>query len=114
VTIGYTLAALAAVLAISAGQILFKLAALAMPPQASGIPAAAWAYGATGVAIYGLATIGWIWLLRHVPLNLAYPLMALAFVIVPVGSALILGEALAARTLIGAAVIVAGVVISSL
>lgn len=110
----YLLAALAAVLAISAGQILFKLAALAMPPGSSNVPLAAWAYGGAGVAIYALATVGWIWLLRHVPLNLAYPVMAMAFVLVPLGSALLLGEALAGRTLIGAAIIVCGVLVSSL
>ena len=36
--------------------------------------------------IYGIATFGWVWALRQVPLSTAYLFMALGFILVPVYS----------------------------
>ena len=60
---------------------------------------------------YGVATIGWVLVLRQAPLNRVYPFMALAFVLVPLGSRLFLGEALAPQYWIGVALLVAGLVL---
>jgi drug/metabolite transporter (DMT)-like permease len=51
--------------------------------------------------------------LREAPLRLAYPFMGLAFVIVPCLTWLFFGEPLRAPTLIGSALILAGVVIAA-
>jgi drug/metabolite transporter (DMT)-like permease len=66
----------------------------------------------TGVAIYAVATLLWVWILRVVPLNLAYPLMGLAFVIVPAMSALFLGESLRPNMLIGGLLITIGIYVA--
>src|SRR4029453_4495129 len=65
------------------------------------------------LALYAFATVLWGFVLRTVPLTLAYSLFALAFVITPLLAHFVLGEPLGARTLIGSALIVTGVVIAS-
>ncbi len=69
-----------------------------------------WLLGA--LAIYGLATILWLFILQRITLSLAYPFVALVFLLVPLGAWLLLGEALLVRTMIGGALIVAGVLVS--
>jgi drug/metabolite transporter (DMT)-like permease len=104
---------LACVFAIAAGQILFKLAARAATGGA-GFP---WdflnAYFFVALAVYGAATFLWVWLLKTLPLNVAYPFVGLAFVIVPVLGALLLNEPLDWRHLAGGALIAAGVAVAS-
>ena len=96
------------VFAISVGQVLFKVAAVSQ----EGVsfwdklthPALM-----IGLFIYGGATIFWIWLLQSVPLNIAYPYMALAFLFVPLMSLFFLGEKVELSTWVGSALIVIGV-----
>jgi drug/metabolite transporter (DMT)-like permease len=101
------------VVGISTGQILFKLAALSPirgeRPLAIAFELALNPYLLAGLTIYLAATVFWIWLLRQVPLNLAYPLMALAFLFVPILGAYILDEPFTRSTLIGGILIIGGV-----
>lgn len=104
---------LVCVLGISIGQLLFKKAAAALPDVLS-LPALlqnGWLIAA--LALYGITTLGWVWILRHAPLHLAYPFMGLAFLIVPTLAWLFLGEPLHWRTLAGGALIMAGVALAS-
>ena len=114
-TLGNVLLMMICVLGISAGQILFKLASSSIPDTLS---ITAWLqfslnkYFVGALVIYGAATIGWILALKRVDLFIAYPFMALAFIVVPCASYFFLGEPLTSRTFIGASLIVAGLVIS--
>jgi drug/metabolite transporter (DMT)-like permease len=104
---------IACVLAIAAGQILFKLAARAADGS-SAFPLDlfnGWLFAA--LVVYGAATLLWVWLLKTIPLNVAYPFMGLAFVVVPLLGAVLLGESLDWRHLAGGALIAAGVAVSS-
>ncbi len=104
---------LTCVLAISAGQILFKLAARAATGDA-GFP---WdllnGYLLVAIVVYGSATLLWVWLLKTLPLNVVYPFVGLAFVIVPLLAAWLLAEPLDWRHLAGGALIAAGVAVAS-
>jgi drug/metabolite transporter (DMT)-like permease len=104
---------LACVLAIAAGQILFKLAARA----ATGTAGFPWefmnAWFVAAIVVYAAATFLWVWLLKTLPLNVAYPFVGLAFVIVPLLGAWLLGESLGWRHLAGGALIAAGVAVAS-
>ncbi|BEU97899.1 undecaprenyl phosphate-alpha-L-ara4N flippase subunit ArnE [Acidovorax sp. DW039] len=104
---------LVCVFLISIGQILFKKSAahLTDPITWQSIILNGWLI--TSLAIYGLTTLGWIWILRQVPLHLAYPFMGLAFIIVPTLAWLILGEPLHWKTLVGGFIILAGVALAS-
>jgi drug/metabolite transporter (DMT)-like permease len=64
------------------------------------------------LAIYGVATILWVFALRTMPLTVAFPLYALTFVIVPLLAHWFVGEPLKPGMLIGGAIIVAGVLVA--
>lgn len=68
----------------------------------------------TSLAIYGVGTILWIFVLKDVPLALAYSFMALTFVFVPVLAKLFLHEALPPKYIIGTVLILAGLMIQRL
>lgn len=103
------------VLLIAVGQLLFKAAAGQWK-----IDGWSWATVAgflspvmlTALAVYGFATLLWVYVLRTVPLSAAYALFSLAFLIVPLLSWFVLGERIGANTLIGGAIIVVGVIVA--
>lgn len=112
-TMPILLVVLLCVVGISAGQILFKLTSRSIDAASPIVSMALNPIFIAALLIYGLATIAWIWALRHVELSLAYPLMALSYLIVPFGSHFLLGEQVAARYWIGVALICAGIILSS-
>ena len=111
----FTLSALTllCVVCISVGQLLFKQAANALPPQAQLVD---WLFNGWLIAslcLYALTTLGWVWILRHAPLHIAYPFMGLAFLLVPLLARALLGEPLTWQTLVCGALILAGVTLAS-
>jgi len=58
--------------------------------------------------LYGLGTVIWIYVLKAVPLTMAYSFMGLTFCFVPLLAQVFLGEALTLRYAIGAVCIIAG------
>lgn len=100
------------VMGIAIGQILFKLSAASFKHAGTlydnrGLIALAVAF-----LLYGLTTIGWVWVLRNVELGRAYPLMALAYVIVPIMAYFVLGERFNSQYAVGVALIVLGIIVS--
>ena len=98
------------VVLLSIGQVLFKLAAMdiknvnffsILQPKLI-----------LALCVYGIATIMWIGVLRHTPLRLAYPFVALAFLIVPVLSWLWINEPISVNAFVGGTIILIGVWIS--
>lgn len=103
---------LGCVVSIAAGQLLFKLAAVAPRPEGE-----AWRLFLSpplllGLVCYGLATLVWVWQLRTVPLSRAFPLMALGFVLTPLAATFLFQETTSPRYWLGAALIVSGIVLS--
>ena len=102
------------VLMMSGGQVLFKLAAMRGPALSDlGSAFAMLTSGVTlaALALYGLATLLWIHLLQELPLSLAYPFVAAAFVIVPIAAFWLFREPISLRYLIGSGFIVVGIII---
>jgi drug/metabolite transporter (DMT)-like permease len=107
---------LACVVAIISGQLMFKIVGLELAGTglmglASNMKAAAILIAA--LAIYGLATIAWVWVLQTVPLSRAYLFMSLSFAAIPFLAHWLFGEDLSARAIVGSGLIVAGVVITA-
>lgn len=101
------------VLGISLGQLLFKKAAMAMT-DASSIQS--WIFNPwliAAFALYGITTLAWVWVLRNASLQLAYPFMGLAFLIVPTLEWLFMGNPIKVPTLIGGALILVGISIAA-
>lgn len=97
-------------LLLATGQMLFKVAA------DSGAGRPLWQMLHNGwlilaVALYGGATLLWVYILRTTPLSTAYPYAALSFVVVPVGAWALFGEALSWRYGLGMLLIVGGILI---
>jgi drug/metabolite transporter (DMT)-like permease len=98
------------------GQILFKLAARDMPnPLTLGRMAEALlnVYLIVGIAIYAIATVLWVLILRDTDLSRAYLFVTLPLIIVPIIGLVFFGERLSISLLLGGALIVAGVVVIS-
>lgn len=64
-----------------------------------------------GLTLYGIGAVAWIAVLARLDLSLAYPLLALNFVLITLSSRLILGEAVPTMRWIGMLVICVGIVI---
>ena len=101
------------VLGISLGQILFKKAAASIADATHWQQWVFTGWLITALALYGITTLVWIWVLRHAPLHIAYPFMALAFLIVPCLGWLFLGEPIHVQTLVGGALILAGITLAT-
>lgn len=104
--------ALICVLGIAGGQILFKLSALALQKSGSFFDAATILTLFSAFALYGFTTIAWVWVLQKVELGKVYPLMALAFILVPIGSHFIFDERFPPQYFIGVALIMIGIVVA--
>jgi drug/metabolite transporter (DMT)-like permease len=104
--------ALLCVLGIACGQILFKLSANELTSGNILMNVKAFSYFFIAIIIYGLTSIGWVLILKKIELGRIYPFMALAFIFVPLGSYLFLGERFQPHYYIGIALIVAGIIIS--
>jgi len=98
------------VVLLSIGQVIFKLAAMDM--KNIDIFSLLNPKLILALCVYGIATLVWISVLRYTPLRLAYPLIALTFLIVPLLSWFWLNEPVNINTFAGATVILIGIWIS--
>lgn len=105
-------AATLCVVALAIGQILFKLSATALSESGTffAIKPAAILFAA--MCLYGATSVAWVWVLQKVELGRVYPLMALAFVLVPPGSHFVFGERFHSQYFVGVAMIMAGIIIA--
>ena len=97
---------------IAVGQVLFKMTGEKL--ASSGAPIYAMFFNPVfilGVGIYGFATILWVYALKTAPLAYAYSFMALTFVMVPILAAFWLGETMTLRYVVGAGLILVGLLI---
>jgi drug/metabolite transporter (DMT)-like permease len=63
----------------------------------------------SGIVIYGLATVLWLFILTRVPLSIAYPVQSLAYVFAVFGSYFIFNESLSLMKVAGVLLIIIGV-----
>lgn len=100
------------VVGLAIGQILFKVSATSLSQTGSFFAPKTAAILFAALVLYGITTIAWVWVLQKVDLGRVYPLMALAFVLVPLGSHLILGERFQPQYFVGVALIIIGIVVT--
>jgi drug/metabolite transporter (DMT)-like permease len=102
------------VLALSVGQILFKIAASNFEFSATGFVGSLLNMKLIiALIVYFFATIMWLFVLKGTPLRIAYPFVALAFFVVPILAHFLLGEKINWNTFAGAGLIAVGVWISA-
>jgi undecaprenyl phosphate-alpha-L-ara4N flippase subunit ArnE len=105
---------LATVMALSFGQVLFKRASgqISFDGEGSILSFILNPTLLLALCVYGIATVAWLYVIKDVQLSTAYPMAALAFIVVPILSHFLLGEPLTLRTAIGAVIIMVGVWVS--
>lgn len=64
-----------------------------------------------GLTLYGVGAVAWIAVLARLDLSLAYPLLALNFVLITLSSRLILGETVPTMRWVGMLIICVGIVV---
>ena len=100
------------VIGISIGQILFKFCAKSY--ALNGL----WnwttvIFFVSSIFLYGITTLGWIYVLSKIELGKVYPIMALAFVIVPILASIFFNERYNVTYYFGIALIVLGISLAS-
>jgi drug/metabolite transporter (DMT)-like permease len=98
---------------VTASEVLIKIGAVqtAVPGTAaewlgfSGL-ASAWVWGGIGCLV--LSFLCWIYVLKHLPLSVAFPLTNVVHVTIPISSWILLGEAISIRRWFGIGVVVVG------
>jgi drug/metabolite transporter (DMT)-like permease len=106
------LLAVVCVIGIACGQILFKLSASSLQKNSSWFDPQTLGLLFSAFLLYGLTTILWVYVLQKAELGKIYPLMALSFILVPIGSHFIFGERFQIQYFLGVALIVCGVVVT--
>lgn len=106
------LIAIICVVGIATGQILFKLSAASLQRTGSFFDPGTMVTLVSAFTLYGVTTIAWVWVLQKIELGRVYPLMALAFVLVPIGSHVFLGERFQPQYFVGVAMIMTGIIIA--
>jgi drug/metabolite transporter (DMT)-like permease len=91
-------------LLVTASELLLKKGAIA------GGLASGWTW--IGILTYMLSFASWLYVLRHLPLSIAYPLISVVHLLVPLGAWLILGEMIPGQRWIGIACVFCGVVMA--
>lgn len=104
--------AILCVVCMAVGQILFKASSLAFSAAGTFLAIKPATLLLTAMCLYALTSLAWVWILQKIELGRVYPLMALAFVLVPVGSHLIFGERFQSQYFVGIAIIMLGIVIA--
>lgn len=105
-------AAILCVVGLAVGQILFKVSATALSQSGTFLAIKPAAILFAAMCLYGATSVAWVWVLQKVELGRVYPLMALAFVLVPLGSYLVFGERFQPQYFIGIAMIMVGIFIA--
>lgn len=100
------------VVGMAVGQLLFKLSATSLKDTGSFFDPRTAFLLVLALSLYGLMTIAWIWVLQKADLGRVYPIMALAFALVPIGSHLFFGERFGLQYFVGIFFIIIGIVVA--
>lgn len=100
------------VVGIAIGQILFKLTANSLAQTGSIFHGKTLVLLFSALALYGLTTLLWIYVLQKGNLGRIYPIMALSFVIVPILSHFLLGERFNPQYAAGVALLIGGIIMT--
>lgn len=100
------------VIGIAIGQILFKKSAEGFHITGTFYNPYALSILFIALCLYGITTLGWVWVLQKSDLNKVYPFMALSFVLVPIASHFILHENFTKQYFYGIIFIITGILIT--
>lgn len=105
--------AISSVCLVSIGQLLMKMAATRLTDLTNPLAVITCWPLIGALAAYLGSIVLWFFVLKLLPLRLAYPFSALAFVLVPLFAYWALGEPLSLKWLLGSGLIMLGIVITA-
>jgi len=102
-------------LLLAGGQVVLKLALNAMGPFSwtwsfFGRQLTNWWFLATGIC-YGLATVLWLYILKHFPFSMAYPMISLSYVFGMLAAIFVFHEQVPLTRWVGVALIMGGCIL---
>ncbi len=100
------------VIGLAVGQILFKVSATSLTETGSFFSFKTASTLIAAMTLYAITSIAWVWVLQKIELGRVYPLMALAFVFVPLASHYVFGERFQPQYFVGVALIMVGIVVA--
>ena len=106
------LVAFLCVVGLAVGQILFKVSSTILASTGTLCSTKALVPLVAAICLYGVTSLAWVWVLQKIDLGRIYPLMALAFVFVPLGSHLVFGERFQWQYFLGVGLIVVGITVA--
>ena len=62
-----------------------------------------------GFCLYGVSSILWIYILKNIPLSVAYPALSIGYILILIVSYKFLGESITSLNIVGAFLIIFGV-----
>lgn len=104
--------AILCVVSLALGQIFFKLTANSLVQTGSLFALRTALTLIIAMMLYAITSVAWVWLLQKVHLGRVYPLMALGFILVPLGSYFVFDEHFSGQYFIGVALIITGIIIA--
>ncbi len=107
------LACIIAAIGVASGQIMIKAGSQVWASAGTIFDLRVWAWVLSAFALYGFSSIGWLYILRQVPLSSAYPFLSLTFIVVPLGGYVFFSERLSWYDALASLAIVGGICISA-
>lgn len=104
--------AILCVLGLAIGQILFKVSATSLSETGSFFALRTAVPLFAAMVLYAIISVAWVCILQKIDLGRVYPLMALAFILVPIGSYMVFGEHFLPQYFLGVALIMIGIVLA--
>ena len=98
---------------IACGQILMKSASIAWNEAGTWLNQSVLLWMVCAFSLYTVASLGWLAMLRLMPLSAAYPFLALTYLLVPVGGYLLFNERLGWTDGAASFLIMAGVCVAA-
>jgi undecaprenyl phosphate-alpha-L-ara4N flippase subunit ArnE len=100
--------------AVTAGQILMKVAGNSWGEANTFFNYRTMFWTFLAFSIYAGSSVVWLYVLRQIPLSQAYPLMSLTFLLVPIASAIVFSETYSWINVVSSLVIMFGISINAI
>ncbi len=107
------ISAVLCVVGLAIGQILFKVSSAGLAANGTLFTFRSLAALFGAMLLYAFTSVAWVWILQKIELGRIYPVMALAFILVPIGSHIVFGERFSTQYFVGISLIMLGIVIAS-
>jgi len=104
-------AAIACVIGMSMGQVLFKVSAVSLNETGSIFSPRTFFMLTLTFGVYVVVSVGWVWVLRKAQLGEVFPFYSLAYILVPLASYHFFAERFSNGYLLGVALIIAGLLL---